>query len=364
MTVTPFHASVERLCIAHPLQQDPARQSMSDIKSARSFVSAQQVADLAGVSRSAVSRTFTDGASVSEATRNKVIAAAEALGYHVNHLARSLIHEDSGIVCLIGADIHTPYQARMLEALTRRLQLINRVAMVINTAGESGSVEAALRQTLNYRANATIVLSGAPPASLINTCVNSGQHVILINRNDHVDGPENISVDNAAAAGEAFHMLRRAGCSNIAVVSSRAGTPSIMAREQAFVTVAAKAGLTVEVTRTGPTSDGSGFEAGRLLLSGSNRPDAAFCVTDLLACGFMDAARFEFGIAVPDDLCVVGFDDIEQAGWASYNLTTFRQPIEDIADHIMRLIQDTEGRPGSRTSFQAAPVWRRSVRPR
>ena len=99
--------------------------------------------------------------------------------------------------------------------------------------------------------------------------------------------------------------------------------------------------------------------------AGPTRPDAAFCVTDLLACGFMDAARFEFGLAVPADLCVVGFDDIEQAGWASYNLTTFRQPIDAIADHIMTLVAEGAGEAaGATTVFHAAPVWRRSVRPR
>ncbi|MCA0275632.1 MAG: substrate-binding domain-containing protein [Proteobacteria bacterium] len=339
---------------------------MSELKPGRSFVSAQQVAELAGVSRSAVSRTFTDGASVSETTRKKVLEAAETLGYHVNHLARSLIHEDSGIVCLIGADINTPYHSRLIDAITRRLQAINRVAMVINTSGDTDSVEAALRQTLNYRANATVVLSGTPPTSLINTCLNSGQHVILINRDDHLDGPENISVDNAAAAREAFHMLHRAGSRRIAVVSSQAGTPSLVARERAFEAAAAEAGLKVTITRAGPTGYGAGFEAGRLLLSGSHRPDAAFCVTDLLACGFMDAARVEFGMNVPEELCVVGFDDIEQAGWASYQLTTFRQPIAQVADHITKLLDNDEPEPvrGGRVCFHADPVWRRTVRPK
>ncbi|QOF69883.1 substrate-binding domain-containing protein [Aminobacter sp. SR38] len=351
---------------------------MSEMKPGRSFVSAQQVAELAGVSRSAVSRTFTDGASVSEATRKKVLEAAEQLGYHVNHLARSLIHEDSGIVCLIGADINTPYHSRLLDAITRRLQAINRVAMVINTSGDSDSVEAALRQTLNYRANATVVLSGTPPASLINTCINSGQHVILINRDDHLDGPESITVDNTVAAREAFHMLHRAGCRRIAVVSSQAGTPSLVARERGFEEAAREAGLAVSITRAGPTGYGAGFEAGRLLLSGSERPDAAFCVTDLLACGFMDAARVEFGMNVPADLCVVGFDDIEQASWASYQLTTFRQPIAQIAEHITTLLDsdnpDVNNGPdvinghgavsGGRVCFHAAPVWRRTVRPK
>ena len=134
---------------------------MSDIRSTRSFVSAQQVADLAGVSRSAVSRTFTDGASVSETTRRKVMEAAEKLGYHVNHLARSLIHENSGIVCLIVAELDTPYRASLIRALTRQLQAASKIAMLINTDRSDESVGQALRQAIRLeRAEA----KGARPA--------------------------------------------------------------------------------------------------------------------------------------------------------------------------------------------------------
>jgi DNA-binding LacI/PurR family transcriptional regulator len=342
------------------------RSAMPETKPVKSFVSAQQVAERAGVSRSAVSRTFTAGASVSEATRRKVLAAAETLGYHVNHLARGLIHDRSGIVCLIGVDLQSPYQAKILEALTRRLQDIDKVAMVINTAGETGSVEAALRQTLNYRADATIVLSGSPAASLIETCIANGQHVILINRDDQHTGPEHIIVDNAAAAREAFAMLQRAGCRHIAVVSSQAGTSSLVGREQAFAAAAAEAGVEISVVRAGPTAYASGAEAARAVLSRAERPDAAFCVTDLLACGFMDAARYEFGLSIPADLCVIGFDDIDQAGWASYGLTTFRQPIENIAEYVAGLLAGDAAVPAAPEPryFQADPIWRRSVRPK
>jgi DNA-binding LacI/PurR family transcriptional regulator len=338
---------------------------MSDVKATRSFVTAQQVAERAGVSRSAVSRTFTDGASVSESTRRKVLQAAEELGYHVNHLARSLIHDTSGIVCIIGADLHLPYQSKILDAITRRLQSDNRIAMVINTSGEASSVEAALRQTLNYRADATLVLSGAPPASLIDTCVRSGQHVILINRDDRHHASENIYVDNVVACREAFHMLHRAGCRNMVLVSSNAGTPSITTRETVFAQAAKEAGVRVRVMQAGPTGYATGYESGRRILAGSGRPDAAFCVTDLLACGFMDAARNEFGIAIPEELCVVGFDDIEQAAWGSYALTTFHQPIGQMVDHIATLLDESERGIVSEptATFQAVPVWRRSVRP-
>jgi DNA-binding LacI/PurR family transcriptional regulator len=332
-------------------------------KPKKSSVSAIRVAELAGVSRSAVSRTFTDGASVSPATRTKVLAAAEKLGYHVNHLARGLIHHRSGIVCLIVAELQAPFQANVVETTTRKLQAIGKVVMVLNTAGQPENVEAALRQTLNYRAEATVVVSGAPPLSLIETCIENGQRVILINRDDAITGPEFVLVENENAAREACLLLHRAGCRNLAVVSSTAGTSSIMAREQSFVAAAAELGLTAQVSRAGPTGYATGAEGARQLLGASNRPDGVFCVTDLLALGFMDVARQEFRLAIPDDLCVVGFDDIPEAGWLAYNLTTFRQPIGAIADHIASIIEKDEPEPAPPKRLPTQVAWRKSVRP-
>lgn len=333
---------------------------------AKSFVSAQQVAVRAGVSRSAVSRTFTDGASVSPATRQRVLEAAEALGYHVNHLARGLMRDTSNIVSLVVADIHTPHQGKMIEALTRRLQAANKVAMVINSSGQNATVEAALRQTLHYRADATVVLSGQPAASLIETCLNNGQHVILVNRDDPAPGPETIVLNNRIAARQAFDMLERARCRRLAVIASAVGSASLTARQDAFIEAAQHAGVDVDVVRFGPTAYQSGVEAARLVLTQTGRPDGVFCVTDLLACGFLDAARNEFGLAVPDELCVVGFDDIEQAGWLSYELTTFRQPVEQMAEHVVKLIDHHGEHDDVQESiqFQAQTVWRKTVRPR
>ena len=321
------------------------------------------VAEVAGVSRSAVSRTFTDGASVSKATRQKVLAAASSLGYHVNHLARGLIQDRSNIVCLVVSDLTTPFRSRMVEILTRRLQAIDKVAMVINTAGDSESVSGALQQALRFRADATVVLSGTPAASLVETCVANGQRVFLINRDDHLEGSENLAVDNEAAASEAFFLLRRAGCKRLAVVSSEAETPSLVARHRAFSAAARTAGLTSTLVRVGPTNYRSGVEAARRLFSRSDGPDGVFCVTDLLALGFMDAARHEFGLEIPRDVCVVGFDDIEQANWESYRLTTFSQPAVDMVDHIAALLTADNAHAAQRRVFAASPVWRKTVRP-
>jgi DNA-binding LacI/PurR family transcriptional regulator len=320
------------------------------------------VAARAGVSRSAVSRTFTDGASVSEATRRKVLEAAGALGYHVNHLARGL-RDASNIVCLVVADMTTPIRARMVDVLTRKLQAAGKITMVINTETDTQSLSLALRQTLNYRADATVVLSGTPPTSLIETCLANGQQVVLINRDEELSGSSTLGVDNAMAGREAFFLLQRAGCQRLGLISSTARTASLIERETVFLDVATAAGVDVTVTRAGPTLYESGAAAARLVFGRSKSPDGVFCVTDLLALGFMDAARDEFGLRIPQDLCIVGFDDIEQAGWSAYRLTTFSQPLEAMADQVVELLNHPETASSRRIVFEPVPVWRHSVRP-
>lgn len=325
------------------------------------FASAQEVARLAGVSRSAVSRAFTPGASISPDTRAKVEAAAAELGYHVNHLARGLMRQQTGIVCLVVADIQTPYLSRLLESLSRSLQEAGKVVMVLNAGRASGNVEGALRQTLNYRADATVVLSGTPYRSIAQSCLDSGQRLVLLNRNDHLPGTVNLAVDNARAARTAATLFVRAGYKRFALVTSGIGTPSLLARRECFIATAAEAGADVTVWEGGATAYESGLQGGTALFSSDDPPDAVFAVTDLLACGVMDAVRHRFRRRVPDEVGVIGFDDIEQAGWASYDLTTFAQPVEDITDWTVRIVADGIVEETADRVFEASLVWRSSV---
>lgn len=327
------------------------------------FVSAQEVAEKAGVSRSAVSRTFTSGASVSPKTRQKVLDAAEALGYHVNHLARGLMRNESGIVCLIVSEISTPYRSALLRALTLQLQNSGKVAMLINTDRSDGSVDLALRQAIRYRADASIILSGLPDKSITDLCLKNGQRLVLINRDDDREGPLKINLDDAEAAARIATAFVRAGCRKLAFANSQAGTPSLMAREHGFVAAAKALGLDVMVERFGHTGYESGRVVAQQLLTRKERPDAVFCATDLLACGFMDAARHQFSISVPDQICVAGFDDIEQASWSSYGLTTFAQPVDTIArEAVSWLVAETAEPENHKVRLHADLVWRTSIR--
>ncbi|OEC99257.1 MULTISPECIES: substrate-binding domain-containing protein [Rhizobium] len=333
--------------------------------SQRDFVSAEEVAQRAGVSRSAVSRAFTPGASVSDATRQKILRAAEELGYQVNHLARGLMRNESGIVCLIVSEVATPYRSALLRELTQQLQIVGKVAMLINTDRSDGSVDRALQQAIRYRADASIILSGLPDKSITQLCLRSGQRLVLINRDDDQPGPLRINLDDREAAGRVVTAFVRAGCTRLAFANSEAGTPSLSAREAGFVAAAKAQGLDVIVERYGWT----GYEAGKVvaqrLLTRSERPDAVFCATDLLACGFMDAARHQFSISIPDQLCVIGFDDIEQASWSSYDLTTFTQPVAAIAREAVTWLSESPSSDrleGHSVRLHAELTWRGSVR--
>ncbi|MCO5731197.1 substrate-binding domain-containing protein [Rhizobium sp. SSA_523] len=327
----------------------------------RVFVSAQEVAERAGVSRSAVSRTFTPGASVSAETRRKVLEAAEALGYHVNQLARGLMRNESGIVCLIVSEMGTPYRSALIRAITQQLQLSGKIAMLINTDRSDGSVDLALRQAIRYRADASIILSGLPDKRITQLCLKSGQRLVLINRDDDQAGPLRINLNDAEAAQRIVTAFVRAGCRRLGFANSQAGTPSLVAREIGFVAAARSMGMEVTVARFGHT----GYESGRVLaqrlLTLPERPDGVFCATDLIACGFMDAARQQFAVGIPEQLCVAGFDDIEQASWTSYDLTTFAQPVEEIARQAVGwLSQAEEGE--ERIQLRAELIWRSSIR--
>ncbi|WP_295811816.1 LacI family DNA-binding transcriptional regulator, partial [uncultured Nitratireductor sp.] len=211
----------------------------------KTSVSAKDVAARAGVSRAAVSRTFTPGASVSAETRNKVLAAAEALGYQVNHLARGLISRKTGIVALIGGDLATPYRSELLRVLTERLQTTGKVAILINTDRSDSTVDLALQQAIRYRAEAAIVLSGMPEKSIAALCHRNGLRLVLINRDDAHTSSIQIRLNDAQAAGMALTTFLRAGCRRIALATSQAGTPSLVDREESFMAEAQRLGLPV-----------------------------------------------------------------------------------------------------------------------
>ncbi|MGE0004829.1 MAG: LacI family DNA-binding transcriptional regulator [Parvibaculaceae bacterium] len=329
------------------------------------FVSALQVARRAGVSRSAVSRSFTPGASVAEETREKVIRAAAELGYHVNDLARGLLARQSRLVGLIATRPEVGFRAHLVSALSKALIRRGNVPVLI-TIGESAAELAAAQQTLlGHRAEATIILTGSPPSAFAELARRNGQPVIVLGRSEpHAD---QIRCDGARAARQAAALFVASGLTRLGLAGSLSGTPVMIERETAFAAEARRLGADVVTARGADSDYEGGLAAARQLLAGGKAPQAIFCVNDLLAFGVMDHARHGRGLAIPRDLKVIGFDDVPEAQWLNYRLTTFRQDPALIAQKVARLLDRRQSAPGHapvKESFAAPLMVRDSFIPR
>jgi DNA-binding LacI/PurR family transcriptional regulator len=337
---------------------------MSQERVRSSFVTAADVAERAGVSRSAVSRTFTPGASVSREARARILDVAGRLGYRINRLAQSLTISHSNIVGLVAADLQQPFHAECVATLSAALLADGFQCMLLNAANAERDMGALIERVLEYRVCAIVVMNGTPPSRIVRECLGNGVPVILVNKPMPGFAVDTVITDHAAGGRAAAEQLLAAGCRRLAVVSSGARTASLLGRLESFCDRAAEAGVPVRVWREGPTDYSTGREAALAMLS-SEPIDGAFCVTDLIALGFLDAARLDRGRHVPDDLSVVGFDDIPQASWCAYQLTTFRQPVRMLTDQVMQIIRERAATPESpRAVFTlpAALVVRRTVR--
>jgi DNA-binding LacI/PurR family transcriptional regulator len=319
------------------------------------FVTAADVARRAGVSRSAVSRAFTPGASVSKDARQRIAEAADHLGYRINRLAQSLNNARSNLVGLVGTDLQQPFHADLLATLSGALLADGFQCMLLNAANATHDMAALITRVLEYRVCAIVVMTGTPPARIVVECLHNGVPVILINKLLPKVAVDTVISDHAAGGRAAADQLLAAGCRRIGVVSSAARTTSLTRRIDAFVARTAAAHVRVRLWRKGPTDYRSGYEAALDLLKDST-VDGVFCVTDLLALGFLDAARSECRRRIPDDLSVIGFDDIPQAAWSAYRLTTFRQASADLATAVMDAIRRRADEPGAPPHLATVPV--------
>ncbi|MBO1040473.1 LacI family DNA-binding transcriptional regulator [Brucella pituitosa] len=328
------------------------------------FISAHEVAVEAGVSRSAVSRTFTPGASVSPSTREKVLKAAEKLGYQVNDLARGLLAKRSRIVGMIAADPASPFRSRQIAALSRRLTARGSVPVLIPTGQHGENLSAAHQTLLRYRAEATVVLSGMPSSSFVELAQRNGHTLIVVGRNE--DGPDHIRINNRQAAETAVDVFVARGMKRLGLVTSNVRSPNLLEREEAYIARAKNVGLDVCVQRGELTDYDGGFAAASLLLSERDRVEAVFCVNDLMAFGLIDCARDVFNLSIPDDLSVIGFDNVTEARWGAYRLTTFDQNAERLSAEIIRLLDERQSAPNAppqMVMIDTPLILRGSVRP-
>jgi len=302
---------------------------------------AQDVADLAHVSQSAVSRTFTPGASVSDHTRRKVLAAAQQLGYRPNALARSLITQQSRLVALVMCYLQNQLYPLVIEKFSQKLQQEGyHVLMFIADVDES--VDGVLAEILQYQVEAIVLASVTLSPSLARSCAEVGVPVLQFNRVSEdapaCHGTSTVTSDNQTGGALAARLLLARGYRRLGFIAGLEASSTSRDRERGFMTELARQGHALACRDVGHYDFAQAQQAARRLYADGDGPDALFVAGDHMAIAVLDVLREELGLRVPEAVGVVGFDDVPQAAWGAYRLTTIRQQVEPMVDAAVRLL--------------------------
>lgn len=311
----------------------------SGITVKRPAVTSSQVAEHAGVSQSAVSRTFTPGASIAPKTRARVLAAAKELGYRPNAIARSLITSRSRIIAVVMAYLENLFYPDVLEELGRSLAAEN-YHLLLFTGFKDRDSDPVFDQLMQYRVDGIILASTSLSSELSDECAAAGIPVVLFNRTTGRKTVSSVTTENFEGGQLVGEFLATAGHKRISYIAGLENSSTNRDRFAGFRTALAAHGITKIETRTGNYSRSDAETAARELLSLKKRPDAIFVANDHMAVAVMDVARYEFGLSIPDDLSIVGYDDVGPARWPSYGITSVTQPIKGMVDATVEILMD------------------------
>lgn len=299
------------------------------------------VAQRAGVSQSAVSRCFRPGSSISAKTRARVIAAARELGYHTNAMASGLSTKRSNIVAVVISNLTNLYYPEVLAELTRRLS--DRGFRVLLFALETESdVDAMLDQIWRYRVDGAIIAARLAPKQL-REFSKRRVPVVLYNRFGDGEAVSSVCCDSIGGERQLVERLFATGHECFGVISGPADSYVSQQRVLGAVERLRELGHAATIVDGAFDYDSGGRGLRELLEQTNSRLDALICANDLMAIGAIDCARTEFGLAVPGDLSIVGFDGVAPAHWASYRLSTVRQPVRQMTEAAVLMVLERIG---------------------
>jgi LacI family transcriptional regulator len=308
------------------------------------------VAKAARVSKATAARALGDYGAVSEDVRDRVQAAAERLGYRPNALAKSMNTGKSNTIGVVIGDIENPFFARATRGISDVAQAAGFDLILANSDEEVDAETAAIELLLDKRVDGFIV---TPASSIetrsLQTALAEGRPVVLLDRRAAGMEADTVVADNASGAAAATRHLLAAGHRRVAFVGGPSSIGQVRERLQGARAVWDEFGMPEDDLIHLPTEAltvNEGRSAGERLagLPSRRRPTAAFCANDLLALGLLQHA-VTAGLRVPDDLAIVGFDDIDFAAAAAVPLTSVRQPRQELGRTAARLVLDEATNP-------------------
>lgn len=314
----------------------------------KSTATSIDVARAAGVSQSTVSRVFGPGGEnrVSADLRDKVMRAATELGYRPNAMARSLITRRSRMVAVLFSYLDNPFYALALEQICHALQAQGYHALVFMLPNTLEDNDPTVTQFLEYRVDGVVTASVELSSEICGLCRTQGVPIVMFNRMQDDPGLSGVATDNLNGGRLAARHLIQSGASRIAMIGGWKGASTNRDREFGFRAELEAHGRTLFAYGEGLFDLPSAAEATRRMFADTTaRPDAMFYTNDYMAICGMEILKHDLGLRIPQDVAVVGFDDIPAAGRPSYALTTVRQNIPAMVETALRILFDRiEGR--------------------
>ncbi|MCK0172437.1 LacI family transcriptional regulator [Aliiroseovarius sp. S1123] len=328
-------------------------------------VTLKEVAERAGVSRSAVSRTFTDGASVSDKMRRKVEKAARELGYSPNALASSLTTGRTKLIGLVSNNFHNPIFLEVFDLFTRGLQERGLRPLLVNLTDETDP-ENSVRMLRQYSVDGVVVASSTLPPGFAKAFRDAGVPVVhSFGRYSSAPQVHVVGIDNVECGRMAAQALIARGYTHVAFMGGPEDATSTQDRFAGFKSEMVKH---PDIQASHSFAEAYSFEAGRkemLRLIDANPAQAYFCGDDVLSIGALSAIE-DSKLRVPEDIGIIGLNDMEMARWENIGLTTIHQPIRQIVtssiELMVAMLNEPDRYPEARI-FPCSVVERGTLRP-
>ena len=336
-------------------------------------VTLHDLAKRCSVSTATVSAVVNGADWVSETTRGRIQIAIDEMGYHPNQLARGLKRQQGHAVGVIVSDLTNPFFTQIVRSLSHALRNAGRTLSLCDSDHRLDLGDANLRMLLEGQIVGLVLIGDSVPEKALKAFVKQRARipVIAIERDYHIPQVSCLLVDSEQGAYTATRHLVERGCSRIAMITgptTGAGSATFgrVQRYDGYCRALAESGREVDPSLVveGTFRYESGREAMRQLLALADPPNAVFAANDMMALGAMSVVR-EAGLRVPDDVALVGFDNVPMTGLMTPGLTTMAMPMSELGDTAARLLDSQVllggDHAGVRTTFSAELIMRAST---
>lgn len=314
-------------------------------------VTSYDVAREAGVSQSAVSRVFRPGLSVSQKTRDKVMATANKMGYRPNAIARMLITKQSGMIAVIVSSRANVNYPEVLSQVSKQLAVRNKRVLLF-TLDEVNELDDLFEQIWTFQVDGVIALAAHFESHRLAQFDEHNIPVVLYNRNVPGAMANTVCCNHESGIKQLIHVLESTHPKQYLVLSGPKDSDVANERREITLNLLKQQGSKNVSVLYGDYSYQSGRDCLSTWLADNDAPDAVICSNDTMAIGVIDQAREVHGIDVPNNMSVVGFDGITSASWCSYQITTIKQPVEKLVkaaiEILLEHIENPETPPESR----------------